>query len=83
MLIPLHGIASRHDLPLPFPFVVAGGAVALIGSFVVLIFAWRRPRFATVGGIGLPHLTRVLDHPSARLVARLLILAVYAWAHWP
>ena len=28
LLAPLHGIASRHDLPLPFPFVVIGAGVA-------------------------------------------------------
>ena len=37
MLIPLHGIASRHDLPLPFGFVVVGAALALALSFVVLL----------------------------------------------
>jgi hypothetical protein len=80
VLVPLHGIASRHDLPLPFSFVVVGAAFALAISFVVLIFAWRRPRFAVVGGIPLPRLTAVLDHRSFRLVARLVVLAVYGWA---
>ena len=75
MLVPLHGIASRHDLPLPFSFVVVGAAVALALSFVVLLLAWRRPRFATLGGRPLPGLTRFVDHPAAWLVARLLVLA--------
>ena len=48
MLVPLHGIASRHDLPLPFSFVVVGAALALAISFVVLVVAWREPRFAEV-----------------------------------
>ncbi len=80
MLIPLHGIASRHDLPLPFSFVVLGAAFALVLSFVVLIFAWREPKFRTVGGRPLPRLTRIIDHPAVRRTARLLVLAVYAWA---
>ena len=80
MLIPLHGIASRHDLPLPFSFVVLGAALALVLSFVVLIFAWREPRFRTVGGRPLPGLTRIIDDPWVRRIARLLVLAVYAWA---
>jgi hypothetical protein len=80
MLIPLHGIASRHDLPLPFSFVVLGAAIALVLSFVVLIFAWREPRFRTVGGRPLPGLTRIIDDPWVRRIARLLVLAVYAWA---
>ena len=80
MLIPLHGIASRHDLPLPFSFVVLGAAVALVLSFVVLIFTWRRPRFRAVGGHALPGLTRMIDHPWVRRPARWLVLALYAWA---
>jgi hypothetical protein len=80
MLVPLHGIASRHDLPLPFSFVVVGAALALTLSFVVLLLAWRQPRFTRLGGRPLPGLTRVVDHPATRLVTRLLVLAAYAWA---
>ena len=80
MLIPLHGIASRRDLPLPFSFVVVGAVLALVISFAILIFAWRKPRFHYVGGHPMPGLTAVLDHPIVRLVARLLVLATYAWA---
>lgn len=78
MLAPLHGIASRHDLPLPFPFVVIGAGVALVVSFVVLGLAWKRPRFATVGGVELPRLTRFVDAPATRAVARLVVLALFA-----
>src|SRR5688572_14466137 len=67
MLVPLHGIASRHDLPLPF-------------SFVVLIFAWRAPRFDRVGGRPMPRLTAIVDHPVTRLVTRVVVLAAYVWA---
>ena len=80
MLIPLHGIASRRDLPLPFSFVVAGAVLALLISFAILIFAWRRPRFKRVGGQGLPGLTAVVDSPVVQLVARALVVATYAWA---
>ncbi len=80
MLIPLHGIASRHDLPLPFSFVLLGAALALVLSFGVLIFAWRRPRFREVGGRSLPRLTKIIDNRWVGRTARLLILAVYAWA---
>ena len=79
-LIPLHGIGTRHDLPLPFSFVVVGAALALVVSFVVLFFAWRRPRYADVGGLAQPGLTRLVDLPAFRLVSRLAIFAVYAWA---
>jgi hypothetical protein len=80
MLLPLHGIASRHDLPLPFGFVLVGAGLALALSFVVLLLAWRQPRFTDLRGRALPGLTRVVDHPATRLVARLLMLLVYAWA---
>jgi hypothetical protein len=80
MLVPLHGIASRHDLPLPFPFVVVGAVLALTISFVILIFAWRQPRFDRVGGHPMPGLTAVVDHPITRLVARAVVLAAYVWA---
>jgi hypothetical protein len=80
MLIPLHGIASRGDLPLPFTFVVVGAVLALVISFAILIFAWRQPRFERVGGRPMPGLTAVVDHPVVRLIARGLVLATYAWA---
>jgi hypothetical protein len=80
MLIPLHGIASRGDLPLPFSFVVVGAVLALVISFAILIFAWRQPRFERVGGRPMPGLTAVVDHPVVRLIARGLVLATYAWA---
>jgi len=79
VLSPLHGIASRHDLPLPFSFVLAGGAAALLISFVVLLSAWRRPRFTSSGGLELPRLTAVVDRPAVRWTARVLVLALYAW----
>ena len=80
MLIPLHGIASRHDLPLPFSFVVVGAGAALVVSFVILVLAWRRPRFPTLHGISLGGLTRLLDRSLVRVVARVVIIATYAWA---
>ena len=80
MLIPLHGIASRHDLPLPFSSVVTGAALALAVSFAVLLLAWRRPRYARVGGVALPRLTRVVDAALTRVIAQVVVLAVYAWA---
>ena len=81
VLVPLHGIASRQDLPLPFTFVVVGAVLALIISFVVLVFAWRTPRFSTLSGVPLlPRLTSVVDHPAVRWIARLLVLAAFAIA---
>ncbi|MET0694219.1 MAG: hypothetical protein ABWY56_09815, partial [Propionibacteriaceae bacterium] len=79
-LVPLHGIGTRHDLPLPFSFVVLGAALALVVSFVVLFLAWRRPRYVAARGVSWPGLTRLVDSRAFRTAARLVILAVYAWA---
>jgi hypothetical protein len=79
LLVPLHGIASRGDLPLPFPFVVVGAALALIVSFVVLLLAWRTPRFADVGGRPVPRLQRIVDAPGVRLAAALVVLVLFVW----
>ncbi len=79
LLVPMHGIASRGDLPLPFSFVLVGAALALIVSFVVLLFAWKQPRFTDVRGRAVPALQRVVDHRAVRLVASLLVLALFAW----
>lgn len=79
MILPLHGLGSRQDLPLPFEFVLLGAALALVVSFAVLVAAWRRPRFTRPAGRPLPGLTRVVDAPAARAGVRLLALALYAW----
>ena len=78
-MIPLHGIGSRADLPLPFSFVVAGSAAALALSFLILVFAWRRPRFAEVGGAPVPLVQRLVDNAGARLAVRLVVLMLFAW----
>ena len=79
-LIPLHGIGTRHDLPLPFSFVVVGAAAALVLSFVILFFAWRTPRFLTPRGTTLASLTRLVDAAGFRWTLRGLLLAAFIWA---
>ncbi|GAA4905710.1 hypothetical protein GCM10025789_26320 [Tessaracoccus lubricantis] len=72
----LHGIASRSDLPLPFELVVAGGAVVLVVTFWVALFAWKRSRYREQDGRELPRLTRFVDSPvisrSLRVAAALV-----------
>lgn len=80
MVVPMHGIGTRHDLPLPFSYVVIGAALALLVSFVVLAYAWRRPRFSGLSGRPLPGLTRLVDRPAVRTALQLVVFAVYAWA---
>lgn len=60
-MIPFHGIASREDLPLPLPLVAAGGALTLLITFIILIFAWRQPRYDEQDPHELPRLGRLVD----------------------
>lgn len=78
-LIPLHGLVSRHDLPLPFGFVLVGAAAALAITFGVLLLAWRQPRFAADPGRPVPGIQAVVDNPVVRTVARGLVLVLFAW----
>lgn len=76
LLLPLHGIGSRQDLPLPFEYVLAGSALALLVSFAVLGFAWRSPRWQSEpAGLALPRISRGLRNPVVAWAARLLVLA--------
>ncbi len=79
-MIPFHGIGSRQDLPLPFEFVLAGAAIAVAASFVVLLLAWRRSRWDRAGGVPLPRLTRFVDHPVVNRTARLAVFGLFAWS---
>lgn len=67
----LHGIASRHDLPLPFWLVVTAGAFVLVLTFAVVLFAWKSPRFRERDGRELPRLTRMVDSPVVTWALRI------------
>ncbi|MBM7509518.1 hypothetical protein JOE61_003332 [Nocardioides salarius] len=45
-MLKTHGIGGPEDLPIPADLAIVGGAAALAVSFLVLLFAWRRPRYA-------------------------------------
>ncbi len=79
-MIPLHGIASREDLPLPFPLIVAAAAAVLVLTFWILLFAWREPRFRECQGVELPRLTRIIDSPWFSRPLRLLVGALWLLA---
>lgn len=73
-LLPLHGIGSRQDLPLPFWLVLVGAAVTLIVTFWLLRSAWTQPRYSDIGGVELPRLTRIVDSRLWRATWRALTL---------
>jgi hypothetical protein len=80
-----HGLGGRSDLPLPPGYAVAGAALAVIASFVVLGLLWRKPKLSADAGRPLPRgVSRVLDSNALRLVAQsaalLLSVAVLAVA---
>lgn len=78
--LPLHGIGSRSDLPLPFSFVLTGSLLAVAISFAVVVWLWRTPRWNRLdGGLAIPRFTQVVDNRVVRLVLRLVVLALFAW----
>lgn len=80
-LLPLHGIGGRQDLPIPFGFAVAGAAIAIALSFVILGLAWREPRYrGDRSGKALPApVTRTVDAPWFRWLVRLVGLAAFLY----
>lgn len=72
-MTPLHGIASREDLPLPFPFIVAASAAVLLITFWILLFAWRQPRYRHRSGREMRRLTTVVDSPWFSRPLRLVV----------
>lgn len=79
-MTPLHGIASRSDLPLPFEAVLAGAGAVLLITFWILFFAWRRPRYGDDDGTPMPRLTRFVDSRPVTLGLRLVVAAVWLLA---
>jgi hypothetical protein len=80
LLLPLHGLGSRQDLPLPLPLAVAGAALVLLLSFGVLALAWRTPRWnGAPAGRGLPALARLVDARATRWALAAVGLFVFVW----
>lgn len=68
-MILAHGLGGSTDLPIPVTYALIGGAWALAASFVLLLFAWRRPRLdPTRVVVALPRTTVVAfgDRPGSR-----------------
>lgn len=81
MSVLAHGVGSRTDLPLPVSFVVVGGGLALVASFVALGLLWRSPRL-TGARAGRPvpgWLQAFADSAVTTGVLRLVVLALSAF----
>jgi hypothetical protein len=73
-LLPLHGVSSRQDLPLPFHYALTGAVIALAVSFLALSFLWRTAKFrGAESGRALPSgLAEFLDSGEFRWFLRVL-----------
>ena len=79
-----HGIGGSADLPISMPFALAGGAAALAVSFLVLVLAWRKPRFDGdhQGHPVPPWLARLVDGGALTAVLRGLGLVFTGYVVW-
>jgi hypothetical protein len=73
-----HGVGTRADLPLPTLYVIIGGGLAVVISFLALGVLWREPRLrGGEAGRPLPEgLAGFLDSPRTLAVLRGLTLAL-------
>lgn len=85
LILPMHGLGGGADLPIPAPVAIAGGTAALVLSFVVLLLAWRTPRFATTGGERAVHvgLAAFLDGRGWTMSVRALGMTFFCFMLWP
>jgi hypothetical protein len=78
LLIPLHGIGGRGDLPVPLWLAIYSAGAAVAVSFFALAAFWSRPRFEVTAGRSLDLLTRIVDNRLTRGLIKLAGLAALA-----
>jgi hypothetical protein len=76
VVIPMHGVGGRADLPVPFWLALYGAGIAVVLSFAALGVLWPTARLRPDKGIALPRLQRVLDSPYVRWPLRVVALAI-------
>ncbi|TCO47124.1 hypothetical protein EV646_106364 [Kribbella antiqua] len=85
LLVPLHGIGGRGDLPVPLWLAIYSAAAAVAVSFFALAAFWSRPRFEVTAGKSLGALTKLIDARPTRLLLKavglvaLVLLLATAW----
>lgn len=78
LLLPLHGIGGRGDLPVPLWLAIYSAGAAVAVSFFALAAFWSRPRFDVAAGRSLIVVTGIVDHRMTRWVLKLAGLAALA-----
>ena len=84
LMVPMHGVGGAQDLPIPVNYAIAGSGAALTVSFVVLIIAWRQPRFDS-GAAGSPvnrHVASIIEAGLTRVVARSVGMLIFGYIAW-
>jgi hypothetical protein len=73
-LLPAHGLGGAQDLPISRGLAILGAAAAVAVSFVVLVLAWRKPRYdaATSGRPAPAWLARIVDSTLFRGLLRMV-----------
>jgi len=76
-----HGLGGARDLPIPAEYAVIGATWALVISFAVAAFAWRRSIFrGDASGVALPRVvTTVVDSPVTHGLLRAVGLIAFGW----
>ncbi|WP_020387072.1 hypothetical protein [Kribbella catacumbae] len=85
LLVPLHGIGGRGDLPVPLWLAVYSAAAAVAVSFFALAAFWSKPRFERTTGTPLRWLTNVVDAQPTRWLLKAIgctALALLLGAAW-
>ena len=79
-----HGIGGARDLPISVGLAVAGAVAALAVSFVVLVVAWREPRYdgVTRGRAAPAWLAGLVDSRSFGVGLRAVGLALFLYTAW-
>ena len=78
LLVPLHGIGGRGDLPVPLWLAIYSAAAAVAVSFFALAAFWQRPRFELTAGKSLRALTKLVDARVTRWSLKGIGLAAFA-----
>lgn len=79
-----HGVGGAQDLPIPASYAIAGAGAALTVSFLVLILAWRTPRYdGPASGRPVPlWLATLIDSSATSVALRALGLLFFGYIAW-